>query len=117
MYMTWGVARRRWLWIAVIWMPCPISFFITGFTSSCKSDDRGFRNFLHLPKKQQRHRHDGDGGEVGNRALSEHDHCPGDGADRRRRAAVDESDDGRLLAVFAEIRRGDDGEEIARQER
>src|SRR3989442_5118822 len=37
MYMTWGVARRRWLWIAVIWMPCSISFFITGFTSSCKS--------------------------------------------------------------------------------
>ena len=37
MYMTVGVARSRWLWIAVISMPFSSSFFITGFTSSCKS--------------------------------------------------------------------------------
>src|SRR5258706_2349429 len=80
-------------------------------------DDCGLRNFLHLPKKQQRHRHDGDGWNVGDRALAEHDDGPGDGADRRRGAAVDESDDGGLLAVLAEIRRGNDGEQVARQER
>src|SRR5579864_9497988 len=29
MYMTCGVARSRWLWIAVTWIPCSMSFFIT----------------------------------------------------------------------------------------
>src|SRR5919109_1190436 len=37
MYITCGVARSTWLWMAVISIPCSISLFITGFTSSCSS--------------------------------------------------------------------------------
>src|SRR5258707_12525996 len=68
-----------------------------------KGNDRGLRNFLQLPKNKQRYRQDDDGRYIGDRALSEHDHRARERADRRRRAAVDKSDDGRLRAVRVEI--------------
>ena len=51
------------------------------------------------------------------RAAAQHDDGAADGADGRGGHAVDERDDARPLAVFLEVRRGNDCEQVAGQER
>src|SRR5205085_4116158 len=98
----------------IVLLPCVLLSLtfkqrIDGESGDCREHNDGrFRDLLHLPEKDERHRHDGEGRDIRDRALAKHDDRARDRADRRGGAAVDERHDGRLLAMLAEIRRGDD---------
>src|ERR1041385_4640945 len=77
--------------------------------------DNRFWDFI-TPQYRKTGKTDRRGGKIRDRAHAEHDDRARDGAGGRRRRAVDEGFELRIVAMALEPGRGHDGEEIDRQE-
>lgn len=84
-------------------------------SSCCNHDDR-FREFFEAPQDSCGGNGQRSSDPVGNGALADDDHRPCDGADPGGRNALHEGDNVRALAVFLEVRRRDNREQVARHE-
>src|SRR3989454_6549349 len=80
-----------------------------------RRDDHRFGQLPYLPEQQDRDQQHGERRNIGDGALAEHDDRAGDGAHRGRGDTVDESDDPRPFSVLVEVRRRNDGEQVAGQ--